>query len=307
MEGLLRAARPPPRRPEWSVEDHALFAARRDFELLRLVVSDKKIWTAARRMGLFSHSHSHPPAATASAGARSSVGGAGAAPAAQSGCHLRPPRRPAQRARLGGRDGQSQSQPLQPADAADDATTAVASRDRPAGDASAKADNAKRRRSAARSARRHLQRQRCIRSRMLAVLFALRLRRRARLRRALQDVGELSDASSDGQLAAKRGTSDRPPSSSSSGADDSELLAVVPPPTSSGCQPCHECSTELPEGRRLDVMAMLGCFTEGPLWVCRPCARTSYPDLVEFFPREARGERLKAPAKRGGGWRLGKR
>ena len=34
----------PPRRPEWSVEDHALFAARRDFELLRLVVSDKKIW-----------------------------------------------------------------------------------------------------------------------------------------------------------------------------------------------------------------------------------------------------------------------
>ena len=55
----------------------------------------------------------------------------------------------------------------------------------------------------------YLQRQRYIRSRMLAVLFALRLRRRARLRRALQDVGELSDASDDGQsVAAKRRTSE---------------------------------------------------------------------------------------------------
>ena len=168
----------PPRRPEWSVEDHALFAARRDFELLRLVVSDKKIWTAARRMGLFSHSHSHPTpaalaAANASAGACPSVGGAGAAPAAQSGCHVRPPRRPVQRARLGGRDGQSQPQPLpicrSAADAADDAAKAAAPvRGQPAD--AAVIGNARQRRSAARSAQRHAARQRFIRSRVLAVL-----------------------------------------------------------------------------------------------------------------------------------------
>ena len=310
MEALLRAARPPPRRPMWSVAECALFTARRDYELLRLVANDKKALQAARRLGFFrSHFQADPhPAATASgAAAATSSTDTGVAPAQPSGARAHRSRRAAPRARPD--VGHPQPQPPQPAAAAGGAATAVvSSRDRPADGTSARAGNAKQRRSAARSARRHLQRRRCVRSRVLAVLFALRLRRRARLRRALQDVGELSDASSDGpSLAAKRGTGDRPPSSSSSGPDDSEPLDVVPHPKSSGCQQCHECSAELPEGRRLDVMAMLGCFTEGPLWVCRSCACTSYPDLVEFFPREARGERLKAPAKRGGMWRLGKR
>lgn len=296
-------------RATWSVEESALFAARKEFELLKLLSTDKKALATARRLGLFvnrTESHSHKStAAVDGAGAATSSKPAAAAAPAPSGCHPRPPRRPVKRARPGERDEQSQPQPLQSADAVGGAAAAVeSSRARSADGASARASNARQRRSAARSARRHLQRQRYIRSRMLAVLFALRLRRRARLRRALQDVGELSDASSDGQsVPAKRGTADRPPSSSSG--DDSELLAITP--ASSGYQPCSECSTELPEGSRLDIMATLGCFSEGPIWVCRPCACKSYPDLVEFFPRKACGERRKAPAKRGGGWRLGKR
>ena len=53
--------------------------------------------------------------------------------------------------------------------------------------------NSAKRRSAKRSAGRHARRQRVIRCQILAVLYFLKLRRRARRRRDLQDLSELSD------------------------------------------------------------------------------------------------------------------
>jgi hypothetical protein len=52
MEALFRAARQPSRRPEWTVEDCALYAARREFELLKLLSTDKKALATARRIGI---------------------------------------------------------------------------------------------------------------------------------------------------------------------------------------------------------------------------------------------------------------
>ena len=72
--------------------------------------------------------------------------------------------------------------------------------------------NARKRRSAKRSARRH--RQRRWRSDVLALIFLLRLRRRVRLRRDLVDLEELRDVPT--ELASKRGRAVREESSSSS-------------------------------------------------------------------------------------------
>ena len=64
MASFLRAARPPPRRAEWSVDDCALFAARKEFELLKLLSTNKKALATARRLGLFHiQPQPHPPAA----------------------------------------------------------------------------------------------------------------------------------------------------------------------------------------------------------------------------------------------------
>ena len=64
------AARRPPR-AAWGVEECARFAALKEFELLRLLSTDRKALATARRLGLFaSHSQPHPPAAA--------VGGAAA-------------------------------------------------------------------------------------------------------------------------------------------------------------------------------------------------------------------------------------
>ena len=62
------------------------------------------------------------------------------------------------------------------------------------GDTPSPQPNSAKRRSAARSARKHAGRQRAIRCHILAVLYVLRLRRRVRLRCALQDLEELSTA-----------------------------------------------------------------------------------------------------------------
>ena len=62
-------------RPEWTVEDHAIFAARRDFELLRLLSTDKKALRVARLLGLpLSSRQSSTPKACAD-GAKASSGG----------------------------------------------------------------------------------------------------------------------------------------------------------------------------------------------------------------------------------------
>lgn len=49
MASLLRARAA---RPEWTVEESATFAARRDFELLKLLSTDKKAFRVARLLGL---------------------------------------------------------------------------------------------------------------------------------------------------------------------------------------------------------------------------------------------------------------
>ena len=172
--------------------------------------------------------------------------------------------------------------------------------------------SASRRRSAARSAQHHrrLERLRILRSRSLALLFITRLRRRVRLRRAVSDLDEMSDASDGGRTVgvgspAKRGTTDRPSSSSSE--DDSDVIAAAP--VTSGCTPCYSCAAELPASSMINLMAFLGCGTDDPLWVCLPCARVRHPDLVEFFPRAVRSSDRshKAPVKRRGRWGFGKR
>jgi hypothetical protein len=71
MASFARSALPP-RRREWTVEEHALFAARKEFELLRLLSTDKKALAAARRLGLSTiaghpQSHPQPPAAARAA------------------------------------------------------------------------------------------------------------------------------------------------------------------------------------------------------------------------------------------------
>ena len=48
MASLLRARAA---RPEWSVEDCAVFAARKEFELLKLLALDPKTFRTARRLG----------------------------------------------------------------------------------------------------------------------------------------------------------------------------------------------------------------------------------------------------------------
>ena len=170
--------------------------------------------------------------------------------------------------------------------------------------------SASQRRSAARSARHHrrLERLRIFRSSSLALLFVSRLRRRVRLRRAVSDLEELSDASDGGRTVdspAKRGTTDRPPSSSSE--DGSDIIAAAP--VTSSCAPCYQCTAEIPASCMINLMAFLGCGTDDPLWVCLPCARVQHPDLVEFFPREVRccDRSRKAPVKRRGRWGFGKR
>ena len=182
MEALRPIARAPPRRTEWSVEECALFAARREFELLKLLSSDKKALATARRLGFSSGGQQRPRALLADAA-------------------------PARASRAVG----TQHPPAPPR------------------------ANARQRRSAERSARRHAARQRRLRATALAVLFLSRLRRRARLRRDLQDLEELADAAPTDALA-KRGRSSRGSSSASSSATSSPLLHSEPvPPAVPGC------------------------------------------------------------------------
>ena len=47
---FLRAARPAGR--EWTVEEAAVYAARRDFELLKLLATDKRALRTARVLGM---------------------------------------------------------------------------------------------------------------------------------------------------------------------------------------------------------------------------------------------------------------
>ena len=160
--------RQPSRR--WTVEECAVFSARKEYELIKLLATDKRALATARRLGCFAsagHPHSHP-----------------LPPAASAARATRPPKQQAD----------------------------VVPR-----------CNARQRRSALRSAKRHRSRQLVIRSRILALLFCIRLKRRVRLRRDLHDLDALSDTPPEGGTlllrgpAAKRGPGG--PSSSSSGSE----------------------------------------------------------------------------------------
>ena len=79
MASFLRSSSPP--RREWSVADAALFAARKEFELLKLLSTDKKALAVARRLGLLfgqkqMQPQTQPPAAHAGDAAAAQPAGA---------------------------------------------------------------------------------------------------------------------------------------------------------------------------------------------------------------------------------------
>ena len=150
------------------------------------------------RLGIFSYSHSQPQASNvamdAAAAPSCSTAAAGAPPTAADPSRAR--RSAARRAQPAPQAGpQPQPHPPTPAVAVDAGRDAgVAARALPPAVVAMAAPNARERRSAVRSGRRHAaRRQRLFRCQTLALLFLLKLRRRARLRRDLQDLEELSD------------------------------------------------------------------------------------------------------------------
>ena len=219
MASFVRRAPP---RPAWTLEERALFAARKEFELLRLLSTDKKAFATARRLGVFSYSHSQPQASNvamdAAAAPSCSTAAAGAPPTAADPSRAR--RSAARRAQPAPQAGpQPQPHPPTPAVAVDAGRDAgVAARALPPAVVAMAAPNARERRSAVRSGRRHAaRRQRLVRCQVWALVFLLKLRRRARLRRDLTDLEELSAAPADDASASKRVRSDSPPTSESSG------------------------------------------------------------------------------------------
>ena len=172
MQAFFRAAAARPR-SAWSPEECAVYDARREFELLKLLATDKEAFATARRLGfLVSHVGVAPTSKRAAV-----VHAAGAASA-------------------------SQQTP-----------------------AAAAGGNAQQRRSARRSALRHARRrQRLCRCCMMCLLFVLRLRRAADLRRVRGGLG------SDCRALHKRSAS-RPASRASS---DGGLSTSSDPPLCSG-------------------------------------------------------------------------
>ena len=194
MASFLRSAAPP--RREWSLEEAALFAARKEFELLKLLSTDKKALATARRLGfLFSQTQMQPQTPpAASAGGVAAARPAGAADDAS----VAPPAAPRRARRRSARRAQpaewahTQPQTHTSAAAADgDAAAPPARVARPevvrADDAASRV-NARQRRSAARSAQRHAARRRPIRTAAQVLTFLLRLRRRALTRRAYVEL-----------------------------------------------------------------------------------------------------------------------
>ena len=192
----------------WTIEEHALFAARKEFELLKLLSTDNKALATARRLGFMTnagHPQSHTAAASRAA-APAALSAAGADDSSTPSRTTTATRRAASRARRT-RQANPQPQPPPPLAAGVGGTAGGAlSRGHSADGPSATIGSARQRRSAARSALRHAARRRLIRSQMLAILFALKLRRRARLHRGLAELEELAVPDHPGD-AAKRGRS----------------------------------------------------------------------------------------------------
>ena len=286
MASFARAAAPP--RREWSVEDAARFAAVKEFELLQLLSTDTKALTTARRLGLrLGHTQpqtqaQHPAVAAGNVAAAPSTGAADGSSAASRAMPRRARRRAARCAQhVAWADAQPQT-PSHAAAAVGDAATPQVRAARPAevraDDASPRA-NARKRRSAARSAQRHAARSQPIRTAASALLYLVRLRRLASMRRGLgvtdSDMSEYATPGSSGSTCSpsKRGR-------------EHEL----------DCERCGQ-TVRPAEGWRVD---------DDGLTVCGPCdARdrplpswSSWAAVVSTYP----------PAKRGGqldGWRRG--
>ena len=224
MEALLRG-RLPARRPDWTLEECARFAALRDVEFLSALAKNDAALRVARRLRLFNQPHPGSSAAAAeSTGVRRAasvdVASTNASPsrgrrrrAARCARPARPPEHP-------------QPQPHPPTAAVAVAAghgASVAAPTPQVADASSVKLSSRKRRSAARSGRHHgaIKWLRFIRSRTLAVVFALRLRRRARLRRDLQELSELSDVEAHPTASKRgRGSSDGSDSDVSQGTQD---------------------------------------------------------------------------------------
>ena len=191
MASFVRSA--PPRRAEWSLEDAAQFAALKEFKLLQLLSTDKKALATARRLGfLFGHTQTQPHSPAAPVGGAAAPAPRGAADASSSSPSAAPSRarqRPARGAQPAVR-APAQMQTHPPAVTVGGAAATATVAPLAAGDllaAGSSRANAKQHRSAERSARRHLARQRRVRASANAMLYLVRLRRRALQRRVAAD------------------------------------------------------------------------------------------------------------------------
>ena len=170
------------------------------------------------------------------------------------------------------------------------------------GDTPSPQPNSAKRRSAARSARKHAGRQRAIRCHILAVLYVLRLRRRVRLRCALQDLEELSTApgpvskrdrsqrsSSASSVASSTRAADRPPSGSSSSAGSSSSVTFV-----IGCQRCDSRSKRVELCHPCEDEVAYHSTLDGQGYIPPP------PSLCSAADAAAAREGARRPAKRRG-------
>lgn len=304
MASFARTAPPP--RAAWTVEEAALFAARKEFELLRLLSTDKKALATARRLGAFRpHPQAHPSAAAADAGARAdSSPTVAAAPAASQATPTARRRAAARSARRQARQkAQPQVQPLPPAVAAGEAVASVPPTTADAASVGQKAaPNARQRRSAARSARRHAAMRagalKRIRSLAQVCLFVVRLRRiRGGTLGLLED---LSDSEAMPGSALKRGRGRDSGSSSSS---------------SNGDEPCFACHCPLPADHPQYLRGSRPCkLCDGCLRITEAGLRYSGmagPPVPSAASAGVTRTRTQPPAKRGGagtcgdGWRAG--
>ena len=265
MEAFFRSARRLSRPSEWTLEEAARFAALKEGYLLQFLSENKKAFATARRLGLpLLQSQPLPSSAAKDVQQRRRAPrstSAGVPPAGgrtnASGSQRAGSTRPA---------SQSPRQP--PTSAPAPATSVVpavgtgrgaAEASCSSGGASEQRPNSAKRRSAERSARRHAQRQRVIRCQVLAVLYFLKLRRRARRRRDLQDLSELSDVP---EPVSKR---DRGSSSTSEPSPPSSESDLEGPPCCMGIAMDPRCDNSY--GLRSDW------------WVCSLCEQRRRRDL----------------------------
>lgn len=228
METSSDAGRRPMRSAAWTVEECALFAARKQFELLRLLSVDAKAFSTLRRL-CFALAAGHPqpqPHSHSQATATSSRADRAASAATPSSARLRrrPRRRSARSARRRQPHGQSQPHTAA-AQAAHTRQPRGARLVRGAAQAIATDVTARRRRSAARSAQHHARVRQQAWSRIRNCLVFI-----ARLKRAV--APRVCAGGSAGQMAEMVCCS--PPSPSKRGRDNSSDALQSPAPCAPG-------------------------------------------------------------------------